>query len=304
MKNLILLILLCLFFSVGTAQQKGKPIIDMHLHGQEVIWMKTLPLMPSPRTGPETKIKDISELLPQTVEEMKKYNIVLGILTEENLDELYRWKNYDSRFMLGAMVREPMAVDIKRIEEDLKGSKIAVIGEIASQYNNFTMDDAALEPLYNLAERFDVPVLVHCEGVGGGENFPILKGNPLLASNVLQKHPNLRLYIENAGWPFLEEIVSLMYCYPNVYADLSTITWIIPQKAFHSYLEALIEAGLEKRLMFGSDQMIWPETIPMAIESIESAGFLSEEQKRDIYYNNAARFLRLDDETIARHHSK
>jgi len=32
----------------------------------------------------------------------------------------------------------------------------------------------------------------------------------------------------------------------------------------------------------------------MAVEAIESADFLTGEQKRDILYNNAARFLRLD----------
>jgi predicted TIM-barrel fold metal-dependent hydrolase len=41
--------------------------------------------------------------------------------------------------------------------------------------------------------------------------------------------------------------------------------------------------------------MIWPETIGLAIETIESADFLTDEQKRDIFYNNAARFLRLDE---------
>jgi hypothetical protein len=46
--------------------------------------------------------------------------------------------------------------------------------------------------------------------------------------------------------------------------------------------------------MFGSDQSIWPETIRRAIENIEEAPFLSESQKRDILYNNAARFLRMN----------
>jgi len=32
----------------------------------------------------------------------------------------------------------------------------------------------------------------------------------------------------------------------------------------------------------------------MGIEGIQSAGFLTEEQKRDIFYNNAVRFFRLD----------
>jgi predicted TIM-barrel fold metal-dependent hydrolase len=63
-----------------------------------------------------------------------------------------------------------------------------------------------------------------------------------------------------------------------------------------------MDAGLGKRLMFGSDQMIWPEAIGMAVESIESADFLTDADKRDIFYNNAARFLRLSDEGIKAHH--
>jgi hypothetical protein len=39
--------------------------------------------------------------------------------------------------------------------------------------------------------------------------------------------------------------------------------------------------------------MLWPESIGIAVESIETATFLSEEQKLDIYYNNAVEFLRL-----------
>jgi len=44
------------------------------------------------------------------------------------------------------------------------------------------------------------------------------------------------------------------------------------------------------RLMFGSDQMAWPETIGKAVEAIESADSLSREQKCDIFFNNAVRF--------------
>jgi predicted TIM-barrel fold metal-dependent hydrolase len=54
--------------------------------------------------------------------------------------------------------------------------------------------------------------------------------------------------------------------------------------------------------MFGSDQMIWPGIIEPAIKVIEDAPFLTSAQKRDIFYNNAARFLRLSKEEIARHH--
>jgi predicted TIM-barrel fold metal-dependent hydrolase len=55
--------------------------------------------------------------------------------------------------------------------------------------------------------------------------------------------------------------------------------------------------------MFGSDQMIWPGIIEPSIQTIEQAPFLTHAQKRDIFYNNAARFLRLSKEEMERHHS-
>ena len=96
----------------------------------------------------------------------------------------------------------------------------------------------------------------------------------------------------HAGWPYLQETKAILYMYPQVHADLAVINWIIPRQDFHDYLRALVTAGFGDRLMFGSDQMIWPESIPLAIDGIDSAEFLSDAQKRAIFHDNAARFLR------------
>jgi predicted TIM-barrel fold metal-dependent hydrolase len=64
-------------------------------------------------------------------------------------------------------------------------------------------------------------------------------------------------------------------------------------KEFHRYLRRLVEAGYGERVMFGSDQMSYPDALRIAIENVESADFLTPAQKRDIFYNNAVRFLRL-----------
>jgi uncharacterized protein len=50
--------------------------------------------------------------------------------------------------------------------------------------------------------------------------------------------------------------------------------------------------------------MIWPEAIDVVIDRIQSASFLTDDQRRDILYNNAARFLRLSPQEIARHHDR
>ena len=47
--------------------------------------------------------------------------------------------------------------------------------------------------------------------------------------------------------------------------------------------------------------MVWPDTIDDAVESINSAHFLTIKQKEDIFYNNAAKFLGLTEEEIAKH---
>ena len=96
----------------------------------------------------------------------------------------------------------------------------------------------------------------------------------------------------------------MMGQYPQLYVDVSTITWIIPRGAFHEYLHDLIRSGLGKRIMFGSDEMQWPAAITAAIEAITSAAFLTEAERRDIFYNDTARFLRLNQEEIEKHHGK
>jgi uncharacterized protein len=65
-----------------------------------------------------------------------------------------------------------------------------------------------------------------------------------------------------------------------------------------------LAAPVGERILFGSDQMVWPGTIEVAIRTIEDASFLSDAQKRDILYHNAARFLRLTQAEIERHHGR
>ena len=47
--------------------------------------------------------------------------------------------------------------------------------------------------------------------------------------------------------------------------------------------------------------MGWPSAIDDAFHAVDSADFLTDEEKADIFYRNAARFLDLSDEEIARH---
>lgn len=92
------------------------------------------------------------------------------------------------------------------------------------------------------------------------------------------------------GFPWMQETKAIMHIYPQVYADIGVLDWNRPTSEFYSYLKSFMESGFGKRIMFGSDQMAWEDAIPLAIKNVENAPFLTEEQKQDIFYNNAAKF--------------
>ena len=130
----------------------------------------------------------------------------------------------------------------------------------------------------------------------------VMRNLLITASLVLVRYPRLRVYLMHAGYPLLDDLLALLYVHPQVYVDVGIIVYTQPRAAFYRYLRGIMEMGFGKRVMFGSDQMVWPETIARAVAIIEEAPFLSTDEKRDILYNNAARFLRLSEEEVARHH--
>jgi predicted TIM-barrel fold metal-dependent hydrolase len=227
---------------------------------------------------------------------MERYNIVLGFLSSADLDIVQKWvAAAPKRFIASPFIEAPGDLSPEMLRQEYKAGRLAGMGEIGSQLLGVAPNDPALAPYFALAAEFDVPVLIHTEGIGPPvPGFRTRAGSPLLLEDVLVRHRTLRVFVENSGYPFLDDMIAMMYQYPQLYGDLSTITWVIPRPAFHRYLEALVRAGLGKRLMFGSDQMRWPEKIGEAIEAIEEADYLTEGQKRDILFNNASRFLRLE----------
>lgn len=184
---------------------------------------------------------------------------------------------------------------------------VEVFGEVANWYDGMAPEDPRMEPYWALAEEFDIPVGIHLGPGRPGEPHAGYGARARLMSaltleELLVRHPRLRVYIMHAGYPLIDDLLALLYNHPHVYVDVGAIVFGASRRAFYRYLERIVEEGFGSRVLFGSDQAVWPELIERAITVIEEAPFLSEAQKRDIFYNNAARFLRLDEAEIARHH--
>ena len=282
------------------AAQQRLPIIDMHLHADlpphDVSAGAPALCRPEPCEGSGQATASHTETLERTLELMNRYNIVKGFVSGLDPAIVQRWVAADpDRFIAAPFILTPGQPDSETLRKEYLAGRLGGLGEIATQLVGVAPNDPALEPYFALAEELDLPVLIHTLGIGPYlPGFRSRAGNPLLLEDVLVRHKQLRLFVENAGYPYRGEMIAIMTQYPQLYADVSTITWVIPRTAFYDHLEGLVRAGLGKRLMFGSDQMRWPDKIGEGIEAIQRAPFLTDDQKRDILYNNAARFLRLN----------
>ena len=277
------------------------PIIDMHLHAFQLPDGGEAPV--NPVTGRPSPSLTTAELRDASLAALARYNIVKAV-TSGPAELVAQWRDLaPDRILVGAFVDEDNPLpDISRLREDIRAGRVHVLGELSLQYRGMSPNDPGLEPYYALAEELDIPVGLHT-GIGPSgtpyrpccPHFRVALGNPIQVEEVLVRHPRLRLYLMHGGAPYLQETKAIMSVYPQVYADLSVIDWVLPREEFHSYLRELMRAGFGKRLLFGSDQMFWPQAIGMAVEGIESATFLTESEKRDIFYNNAVRFIEINE---------
>jgi predicted TIM-barrel fold metal-dependent hydrolase len=323
------------FATPAAAQTTARPpIIDMHLHAHSLAdYGGGMPVCTNegalvfPAVDPREPITFARELAtcaapipPAASDEalrteslamLERYHIVRA-LTTGTLERVTAWHAAAPGRILPATYFGPeqsrSPADFRRLFAE---GRVVAFAEIGAQYEGRRLDDPVYEPYFALAEELDVPVGVHLgEGptggaqVLGGSPYRVALGNPLQLEPVLMRHPRLRLYVMHFGSPFVDDMIALLYSYPQVYVDVAQNDWGFPRAHFYSQLRRLVDAGFGRRILWGSDQMIWPRAIRAAVETIERAPFLSAAQKRDIFYDNAARFLRLTPEQIARDHAR
>jgi uncharacterized protein len=295
--------------TASDASAAKRPIIDVHMHALTFEAWLNGDRPPHPTTGKLPEAKTSADIFRLTLEAMDRYNIKVGVLSGR-LETVYAWRaKAPDRFLASALFSGRPASDlaahdptpsVESLRREHAAGRLQALGEITSPYEGVDFDGPELAPYFALAAELKMPVGVHT-----GLTFPgavstccpryrVERGNPVHLDEVLARNRGLKLYLMHMGDIWQESTLAILHMYPQVYVDVGALVWgAIPREQFYANLQGLVRAGFGKRIMFGSDQMVWPELIGQAIESIESAPFLSGEQKHDIFYNNAARFFGL-----------
>lgn len=283
-------------------------VIDVHLHGYEADAVNEA----GPYYGIDAAARD--EPTPPngaahrqaTLTAMERNHIVLGIVSasggSDDLTVARQWAGKPGPRILAGVTERPMAHGVapEKLAASFDDGTYFLLGEVGLQYRGATLDEERFEPYLAMAEKKGIPVAVHT-GLGPPEmartvapEFRIEAGNPIQLEKVLIRHPNLKIWAMHSGFPWDAEMFAIMQQFTNVYVDISPLPWMMSQEIVDRRLKWLLDWGMGKRIMFGTDQMYWPQAIDAAVAAIENSTVLTRQQKDDIFYNNAVRFFGAD----------
>lgn len=165
-------------------------------------------------------------------------------------------------------------------------------------YLPFYPSDPRLDPVYELARRRGIPVLIHQGDTLEGRGL-IKFARPLDVDEVAGRFRDVRFVLCHLGNPWIDEAAEILYKNPNVYVDTSGL---LPppttpyfeaavEKAREAIQRVIVASGAPERCLYGSD---WPlEQIELAVDLIESLRLRSEDVAR-VLGSNAVQLFRIE----------
>jgi uncharacterized protein len=165
-------------------------------------------------------------------------------------------------------------------------------------YTHQYATDPKYEPVYALAEKYDVPVIFHT-GDTDSSKAKLKYADPLTIDDVAVDHPRVTFVIAHCGNPWIESAAEVAYKNPNVFLDGSAflvgdMAKLPPEQVRRYMVEPIswIFGYVEnpEKLMFGSD---WPLVdIPSYVEAFQRA--IPREHWQKVFHDNAVKVFRLE----------
>jgi len=172
------------------------------------------------------------------------------------------------------------------VKNDSKGLKIT------TTFRKKFLGDKILTDAFEVAQEHQLIALLHTGYPPPGTKKNVLSySNPLYVEEIIQSFPDLKVIIAHMGYPWVDIALSLAVQYPNIYLDISNLTYMMPNRLKDFLLRAKELIGLDK-VLFGSDGFV-PEMIEMSVHMFEKADYLTKMELNKIMGLNAQKLLGL-----------
>lgn len=186
------------------------------------------------------------------------------------------------------------SADVEDLRTLLDAKAIKAL-KIYPGYEPFYPADRRLAPAYELAEAYDVPVMIH-SGDTYAPRGKVKYSHPLHVDDVAVDFPGVRFLICHLGNPWFRDCMEVIYKNDNVYTDISGLVLGNFTDRFEAYMrqqfKEMVSWGINPaKVLYGTD---WP------ISSMESyLQFMDElplppSDREMMLHENAARLFKLD----------
>jgi predicted TIM-barrel fold metal-dependent hydrolase len=184
--------------------------------------------------------------------------------------------------------------DLRALADDLRDGRVKGL-KLYPGYEPFYPHDPRLKIVYDLAEEFRVPVMLH-SGDTYSPRGKLKYAHPLEIDEVAVDHPNVNFVICHLGNPWLTDCMEVVYKNANVSADISGLITGEFTEAFEDYMsdeieEVILYAGDPQRFLFGTD---WPICSMKSYVEFVNRLEISAEHRQMLLYDNARRLFKLD----------
>jgi len=162
-------------------------------------------------------------------------------------------------------------------------------------YEPFYPNDEKMQPAIRLAEKYDIPLLIH-----SGDTFSpkgkLKYSHPLHIDELAVDHPDLKIVICHLGNPWIRDCMEVVYKNKNVYTDISGLVLGDFSDRFERYmmkqLQEMLLFGVEPgQVIYGTD---WPiSSMSSYLEFIQTLK-MPQADKNKILYENAIELFKLD----------
>lgn len=142
-------------------------------------------------------------------------------------------------------------------KQGLKGYKILGPGI------DTPLDDPKLEPVWEVAEKYEIPILFHFGIMGGAGGIARhVNMSPMVLHDVAKAHPKLPLIVPHFGCGETKDTLFLAWACPNIYIDTSGSNqwtrWMpYPLTVRDLFLKFYQTIG-PSRILFGTDSSWFP----------------------------------------------
>ncbi|MEZ5293775.1 MAG: amidohydrolase family protein [Vicinamibacterales bacterium] len=185
------------------------------------------------------------------------------------------------------------AADVEELKALLEAKTIKAL-KIYPGYQSFYPADRKFAPAYELAEAYDVPVMIH-SGDTYAPRAKVKYSHPLHVDDVAVDFPRVKFLICHLGNPWFRDCMEVIYKNENVYTDISGLVLGNFTDRFEAYMrqqfKEMVSWGINPaKVLYGTD---WP------ISSMESYLQFMDElplpsgDKDMLLFENAARLYKL-----------